>query len=239
MSFIITLCVPEGLVMASDSRSTTSVEIRRANKVALETYVQTDSMYKTFLAPGRIGISTCGAADVQHVPLSFHIESFIRGHLADNDHQVDQVAKEILKYFCALPGPPGAGFLVAGYKPTKNGPRPHVWEVSIKPERTKWLNKDCIYGCIPRGEIHTFQRLTRQAKVCQNNSQKFKLLSSREVDLDMFTLQDVVDYAMYATKVTIDIMCFQRRYKTVGGPIDVLVIKSDEAFWVQRKELHA
>jgi len=34
-------------------------------------------------------------------------------------------------------------------------------------------------------------------------------------------------------------MRFQTREKTVGGPVDVLVIKPDRAFWVARKELHS
>jgi hypothetical protein len=53
-----------------------------------------------------------------------------------------------------------------------------------------------------------------------------------------FTLQDAIDYAIYAVRATIDSIRFQPRAKTVGGPIDVLVIKPDGAFWVQKKELH-
>ena len=37
---------------------------------------------------------------------------------------------------------------------------------------------------------------------------------------------------------TIDAIRFQPRPKTVGGPIDVIVIKPNRSFWVQRKELH-
>jgi len=53
-----------------------------------------------------------------------------------------------------------------------------------------------------------------------------------------FTLQDAIDFAVYGIHTTINTMRFQMRVKSVGGPIDVLVIKPDEAFWVQRKELH-
>jgi hypothetical protein len=34
------------------------------------------------------------------------------------------------------------------------------------------------------------------------------------------------------------IALYVREGRVMGGPIDVLVIKPDEAFWVQRKELH-
>ena len=58
------------------------------------------------------------------------------------------------------------------------------------------------------------------------------------IPFEMFTLQDAIDFAIYAIKTTADTMRFQLRNKTVGGPIDVLVIKPSEAFWVKRKELH-
>ncbi|HEY3931194.1 MAG TPA: hypothetical protein VGM58_02375 [Verrucomicrobiae bacterium] len=38
-------------------------------------------------------------------------------------------------------------------------------------------------------------------------------------------------------RATADTMRFQIRGKTVGGPIDVLVIKPTEAFWISRKTL--
>ena len=52
-----------------------------------------------------------------------------------------------------------------------------------------------------------------------------------------FTLQDAVDFARYAVKTTIDTMRFQRRVKTVGGAIDILVIKPTEAFWIEKRQL--
>lgn len=65
----------------------------------------------------------------------------------------------------------------------------------------------------------------------------------RQPELDiawnLMTLQDGIDFAEYAIKTTIDTMKFQIASKTVGGPIDILVIKPNGAQWIQRKELHA
>ena len=33
-------------------------------------------------------------------------------------------------------------------------------------------------------------------------------------------------------------MRIEERVKSVGGPIDILVIKPEGAFWIDRKELH-
>ena len=52
------------------------------------------------------------------------------------------------------------------------------------------------------------------------------------------TLQDAVDFGVYAVKTTIDTMRFQQKEKTVGGPIDVLVIQPyQEPLFIQKKEL--
>ena len=51
------------------------------------------------------------------------------------------------------------------------------------------------------------------------------------------TLQDAIDFSIYAIRTTIDTMRFQARPKNVGGPIDVLVITPDETRWIQKKEL--
>ena len=56
---------------------------------------------------------------------------------------------------------------------------------------------------------------------------------------DFMTLQDAVDFATYAIKTTMDTMRFQLRPKTVGGPIDILVLKPEDGFWVKKKTLQA
>ncbi len=67
MSFVITLNVREGIVMASDSRITlNSQEIGTNGTPSLNVAVgMSDSNYKTFLAYNKIGVSTCGQADIK------------------------------------------------------------------------------------------------------------------------------------------------------------------------------
>ncbi|PYL08483.1 MAG: hypothetical protein DME34_04505 [Verrucomicrobia bacterium] len=59
------------------------------------------------------------------------------------------------------------------------------------------------------------------------------------IPFQFFTLQDAIDFAVFAVRSTIDAIRFQPRAKTVGGPIDVLIIKPTGAAWIQRKELSA
>ncbi len=55
------------------------------------------------------------------------------------------------------------------------------------------------------------------------------------IALNLFTLQDAVDFADYAIRTTEESMHFQLRPKTVGGPRDILVLQPEESFWVRKK----
>ena len=64
-------------------------------------------------------------------------------------------------------------------------------------------------------------------------------LGETKVSWGLFTLQDAIDFAQYAVDVTIKTMHYSSVVETVGGPIDILVIKPERSFWIQHKELHA
>ena len=239
MSFIMTLFVREGIVMASDSRLTLNATRQDGDTQVVQLSVgQSDSNYKTFLAPNDIGISTFGAADVQGVPIGGYIESFINEHLAGNNYAIEQVPQEILNYFRNLPGPPETGFLIGGYKTEENVPEQHIWEVKVTTGDIVRVNQPGQQGGSWRGEGDVLTRLVKLVGI-QDQSGNFQPLPHYPIQWGFFTLQDAIDYAVFAVKVTIDTMRFHPRPKTVGGSIDVLVIKPNEVFWVQRKTLHA
>jgi hypothetical protein len=59
------------------------------------------------------------------------------------------------------------------------------------------------------------------------------------VPWNFLTLQDAIDFVRYAICTTSDSQQFQQRIKNVGGPIDLLVIKSGEdSVWIEKKKLH-
>ena len=61
-------------------------------------------------------------------------------------------------------------------------------------------------------------------------TQSGNALTDYQIPFNHFTIQDAIDFAKYAIQTTIDTMKFQHRGKTVGGPIDILIIKPDNAF---------
>ncbi len=224
--------------MASDSRLTLNATRQQRGRQFVQMAVgQSDSNHKTFLASKDIGISTFGAADIQGVPIAGYIDSFINDHLSPADYEVDQVPQELLTYFSNLPGPPKIGFLVAGYKKVNNIPEQNIWEVLVSQNQTRRLNKPGTQGASWRGADDVLARLIQPVHL-RDQQGNFHPLPHHQIQWGFFTLQDAIDYSIYAVKVTIDTMRFHPRPKTVGGPIDVLVIKPNDAFWVQRKELH-
>ncbi len=239
MSFIITLHVREGIVMASDSRLTLNVTQQQEDKQIIQAAVgQSDSNYKTFLATNNIGISTYGAADIKGVPIAGYIESFISEELSEDQYEVDEVPKKLLDYFKKFPGPPDIQFHVAGYKTENNQRAQHVWHVAVSKDLINRKNPPDQQGASWGGVADVLARLVQPVGTLDNAGKLDQALPHFQIPWGFFTLQDAIDYAVYAVKVTIDTIRFQPRPKTVGGAVDVLVIKPDDAFWVQRKELH-
>ena len=65
-----------------------------------------------------------------------------------------------------------------------------------------------------------------------------KQISKPPIIWDAMPLQDAIDFAVFAVKTTIDTIRFQARPKTVGGPIDVLILTPEGTQWIKKKELH-
>jgi len=240
MTLTIALYVREGIVMASDSRLTLNSTQQAAGQPIIQFAIgQSDTNYKTFCAPNNIGISTFGQADIEGVPIAGYIESFISEYLNENgENQVDKVPGLLINYFKKMPLVPDAGFHVAGYKIENEQHVQSVWSVNVKSGNVVQQNLPAgAPGACWSGEQDILTRLI-QPLWTQGIDKSYIQLPIFNIPWQFFTLQDAIDFAVYAIRTTIDSMRFQPRPKTVGGPIDVLVIKPNEAFWVQRKELH-
>lgn len=240
MTFIITLWTQEGIVMASDSRLTLNTLAQQNNQQVQLSFPQSDANYKTFLAPGNIGISTFGAAEIQGVPISGYIESFIHEKLDPNQPDIQAVPKQLLDYFRSFKVVPETGFHVAGYVNENGRQIPHLWRIWISQNIVNEMIHPGQQGAAWDGETEIMTRLISPITIMQKDEKQISLPEA-PVPWPFFTLQDAIDFAIYAVKVTRDTMRFLARIKTVGGPVDVLIIKpgqgQDRAVWIQRKEL--
>lgn len=233
MSFIITIHVGEGFVMASDSRVTfTTTESPENGKqiVKLGTHIS-DTTYKTFLTPSNVGISTCGESSFNGKTLTGFIENYISLHKDDN---VDEVRDSIISYFKALNPNLNTTFIIAGYLKDADGQfLPKCYKVNIAMNHIDdYSNNAAVWD----GERSVMSRLTSELYIKQNDG-TFTEHSNNDILWQYFTLQDAIDFARYAVQVTIDTMKFQKTVKTVGGPVDVLIIQPSGGRWINRKEL--
>lgn len=241
MSFIITLYTREGIVMASDSRLTLNAEQQTPDgQKLLLAAGMSDSNYKTFLSPNGIGISTFGQADINGVPIGGYIETFIRENISENI-TVTEFSNKLNAHFRAFKPIPDVGFHVAGYEKNGNGLKQMIYQVAPFHNLVQINNPDTpqgepSQGATWGGEGDILARLLQPVIVIDNQGNQ-QQLPHFQIPWQFFTLQDAIDFAVYAIRTTIDSVRFLPRAKTVGGPIDVLVIKPTESIWISRKEL--
>ena len=247
MSLIITVHTNEGIVMSSDSRTTFNKQDFSPlpdGKGAIITNNQgvhySDTTYKTFLAPNNTGISTCGDAAIGGKPVAGYIEAFINNNVT-SDTKVSEVANGVLAEFRKFNPIPDITFHVAGYERNSDVFSQKFYRVFVAKNKVEEMDV-ASQGAAWNGESEILSRLLNSywvKVVGKDGTPRFKQQNPPAISWNFFSLQDAVDFSMYAMNTTIETMRFQVRLKTVGKPIDILAIKPAGAFWIQRKELHA
>ncbi len=216
MSLLIAICTREGIVMASDSRTSFNREVQRENeRISQQGIGFSDTCYKTFLGPNRIGISACRDGGIGGVPIGGYIESFIREKMAA-DTEVQAVPNLLLSYFRKFDPIPDTQFLVAGYETDEKGLKPSVFEVVVKENRWRPVAMG-EQGIVWAGEADVMNRLFSEVHM-KNPNGEMKALPRPDLAYRYFTLQDAIDFAVYGIHTTINTMRFQMRVKSVGGP---------------------
>lgn len=234
MSLIIALYLGEGIVMASDSRTTYNTTTTNPDgSIICDHGIHfSDSTYKTFLTKNGVGISTCGDASISNKPIAGFIEDFISEHQEDD---IDIIKDAIIPYFKNLDSNINTHFIIGGYHITEDKYEQKLYRIYTATNEIKPLDTT-IQGAIWDGEVDILSRILTQVYIPSESG--FIPMEPYNVPFSHFTIQDAIDFAKYAIQATIDTMKFQERVKTVGGAVDILIIKPDNAFWIARKELH-
>ena len=235
MSLVVTVNVREGLVMAADSRITLNAQQpQQGGQQTVHLAVgMSDSNRKLFVTPNNVGIGTYGQADIQGVPIAGFIDSFIASLPPNLGPQ--QTAQNILAHFHAMNAALNTCFHVAGYD-ASTPPSQEVWTVEVQPNRVQKVNQPNQQGLAFGGEGDTVARLLQPVAVAGPNN-TWQPLPPVSVPINFFTIQDAIDFGVHLIRTTIDSIRFQSRPKTVGGPIDVLVIRPGTHEWVSLKKL--
>lgn len=261
MSLIVTIVVNDGIVMASDSRTTQSF----TKNGIKHSYPLTDNANKTFLTNNRFGVSMCGEAGANGYPLSSFIQQFIDSYNYEKDTKVESFANALCEFLLSLKLKSDLLLHVAGYEEIDSKFIAFAYRCFID-SKLKSIHVSLESKSQPQimwdGQHETINRLVKQQLVFEdftkldnltiNNSDgsqkvlhdvfavestKSNYFPAAQIDIGMFTIQDAIDFARFAIRTTIDTLRFTSTEKTVGGPIDVLVIRPFEATWINKKEL--
>lgn len=234
MSFIIALHIGDGLVFASDSRITYNhTKTEKDGKKTVEQGVHfSNSSPKTFLTASNVGISYCGDSTIHNKPITGYIERFIEGV---KDKDVDVVKEQIVPYFKALDDTLDTSFIIGGYRSEEGENKQKLYRLNTKTEKLETIDTS-NQGAVWNGEVDIMSRILTPV-YSKRADGSYVEFTSYPILWQYLTLQDAVDFARYAVRTTIETMNFQRRVKTVGGPIDILVIKPTGAIWIDKREL--
>lgn len=234
MSFVITVYVPTGIVMASDSRQSITIEGKTPDGKPVPKIETTSSdfVYKTFLlSKQRVGINTFGDSLLGKITVESHIKRFAE-EVLDDDDDVNTIPTKLIEFFRRDFPQADSAFHVAGFKRVDRKSIPFVFFCHVGKNRVQRQNvapdtDKIVYGATWGGQADIIASLVQPAQT----------QPKPPIIWDAMTIQDAIDFAIYAVRTTIDTMRFQARLKNVGGPVDVLLLSADEPpRWIQRKE---
>ncbi|MCL2342855.1 MAG: hypothetical protein FWC62_03025 [Firmicutes bacterium] len=235
MSFIIAVYVGEGMVLASDSRTTYSntqtVNGQTIQTIGIHTTNTTD---KSFLCHNGCGLATCGEATLGGLPITGKIQSFIREKIRPETGVMEMPAI-LLDYFQQFPNLPNASFIIAGYHKEGEKSLQKIFKVGLKDKSVEQIDTQ-YQGATWNGETITLTKLLQPVAVKRPDG-TYQDLPIYNILWNYFTLQDAIDFAKFAVETTIHTMRFQNVVETVGEPIDVMVIQPEKTYWVSKKEI--
>lgn len=229
MTLVIVTYVPQGIVMASDSRQWVTIEGKKPNgkDFKVET-VSSDAVMKTFLLERQqVGISNFGQDLLNGVPMGSYITKFIEEELVAAD-DVTTIPRKLVEYFRKSFPNADAGFHIAGYKKEGRASIPHVYHCHVAKNTVERRNVNpdgsLLYRATWSGQIDVITSIVNPVKAKDEKGTEKVIRAPAPILWDAMTLQDAIDFSIYAIRTTIDTMRFQARPKNVGGPIDVLVL---------------
>jgi hypothetical protein len=261
MTLNVSLRVPDGIVIASDSLSTINQPISQTHTVKAKcdscgspieikdvpvpsvsvpasSWPYTQKVYP-FL--GRFGLAIFGSNFVNNRSMYSHITS-MTGRLAEREGeelQIDQVVDEITQYFRAQ-------LLTEWQKTSINVDlQPDTWfpfgfhvvgHAKNADNEPVAETRIVHVGKSPKVEQH--QGLG--CSVSGDPSVVQKIWQGGPVPLyNAFSLQDAIDYAKFLIRTTSDYQRFSGKLPTVGGEIDIALVTSYRGFqWISQKPLY-
>lgn len=215
MSLLVSLILKDGIIMSSDSRTTWKKK---------DSVTYTDKTYKTILMDNRIGISHCLNATVNGITIHEHLKNFIK---INKGKLITRIPTLLKQYFLELNPNCKIEFLICGYIKEK----PYAYRVETQGEITKLVTSSPnVYWA---GERDVPSRLFSEVYLKRTN--QYKLHSSYKLKLDSMSIPEGIDFSEFIINTAKQVMSYQECDQTIGGPIDILILKPYESYWYRRK----
>jgi hypothetical protein len=243
MSFICTTYCPEGIAMSADSRMTLNSQRQvDANLREVISVTSSNASQKITILKKKFGISFCGDALIKNQPIMGFVVKFEQEIMTD-EMEITQVPYLILEYFRQINPNSNIIFHLAGYCIENNLKVPYCYHIETNRNIFNRLNVDPTgnvrYAASWAGEGEAMAKLFAQPSVISQQENQISTSPPLSILVNFFNLQDAIDFCLFATKLTIDTSIFLPRPRTVGHPIDVLIIEPREGIkWIQKKEYH-
>ena len=240
MSLLIATYVPEGIILAGDSRLTLNWTEKDPSSYTEKNFsiTATDTNTKVFVIKNKFGLGTYGAADVKGIPISGYINQFIEEKISE-ETEIDAIPQFLHEFFGDALGKPATYFYLVGYKVENKVSVPHVYLIDINKSQThriNLVNNQIQFGSNWGGESEVMSRLLSEVTIKHGSTLvEFK---PALIPFNFFTLQDAIDFSNYAVRTTIETFKFQQRIKTVGGPVDIISVTPNKLSWIKKKELN-
>lgn len=257
MTLLVEVAVGDGIVMASDSRTTWPI-------TGKPTRVASDFTHKLF-GVGKCAAATAGYASISGRNIASHVADFLEG-FDGAGKTPEEVSNELADFFsirleahfdAGLDPRPSAGvdaitFLVAGF----NGATGELREIDLPSKTIRLLHTTTSGGVAWLGQRDVVDRIikgvdpeidSRAAGDADLVNALSKLTPVRDgleyliAPLRM-NIQDAIDFATLLIRTTIDVQRLTNgtladigAFPGVGGPIEVCLVTASTGFeWIQR-----
>lgn len=252
MTIAIGVAVPEGLILAADSR-TTCGNAKQWPRIA------TDNAQKVFRIREDAMAATSGWAGLNGKIMARHVTDFIRGLPASLQGEA------LVDSFCDFFQSQYDAHIAANYdKPVSSGLAFNFFLATydLSGEGILWRLrfpgkiKDRVCSTFAPGTVWEgqYDALTRLMRGCDPRLDIGGLPADVRKKIndctyvvynERMTLQDAVDFAVFLARTVVDTQRFtdgiasdQGDLPGVGGPIDVAILTPFGFAWVRKKELH-
>ncbi len=239
MSFVLVVFNRLSVVLASDSRQTVMIHAQTPEGKSLPPFetIGTDFMPKIFLCQkNHVGVGVYGDVILEGERIDSVLNRFFESDVDELD-TVLGTAQKLADFYASNYQAARTSFYVAGFEKHMRESIPYVYSFSTPSpsiHRLNYLEKEDRYlsSCTWGGEGDVLDLLLNGWSVRHSDGSIIQVPRYAYL-FHLMGERDLVDFAEFAVRTTIDAIRFQARKKNVGGPIQILLLNAEGARWIR------